>query len=100
MSSDVSSASYTLDNSGIIIQFDLKDFTSNTKVEVSPFTDITNSFTITNYSNYNMTAFNVSAISQYNCDITDNAVIGGPLVEFKSEFFCFKVGAQKQIKLY
>jgi hypothetical protein len=64
MSSDVSSASYTLDNSGIIIQFELEDFIPNTKVEVSPFIDITNSFTITNYSNYNMTAFNFSAISQ------------------------------------
>jgi len=93
MSSDVSSASYTLDDSGIIIEFELKDFTPNTKVEVSPFIDITNSFTITNYSNYNMAAFNVSAISQYSCDITDNAVIGGPLVQYKSEFFCFKAGA-------
>jgi hypothetical protein len=63
MSSDVTSASYTLDDSGIIIQFDIKDFTPNTKVDVSPFSDITDSFTITNYSNYDMVALNVSAIS-------------------------------------
>jgi hypothetical protein len=49
MSSDVTSASYTLDDSGIIIQFDIKDFTPNAKVDVSPFSDITDSFTITNY---------------------------------------------------
>jgi hypothetical protein len=82
MSSDVSSATYTLDNSGIIKQFDLENFTSSTIVDVSPgpFFDITSSFPISNYSNYDMVAFNVSAISQYSC-------------EYKSEFFCFKAGA-------
>jgi hypothetical protein len=41
MSSDVSSASYTLDDSGIFTQFDLKDSAPNTIVDVDPFRDIT-----------------------------------------------------------
>ena len=49
MSSDVSSASYALDDSGINIQFDLKDYTPNQIVAVGPFSDITGTFTITNY---------------------------------------------------
>jgi polyisoprenoid-binding protein YceI len=83
MSSDVSNASYTLDNSGINIQFDLKDFTLNTIVNATIFTNITDSFTISNYSNYDLVPFNVSAISNYSCNITNKTVLDDvPLVEY------------------
>ena len=103
MSSDVSSASYALDDSGINIKFDLKDYTPNTNVTIiglSPFTNITESFTISNYSDYDMVSLNLTALTKYSCDISNRVIIGDPLVEYKSEFFCFKAGAQKQIKLY
>ena len=98
LSSDVSSASYALDDSGINIKFDLKDYTPNTNVKIlglSPFTNITDSFTISNYSNYEMVSLNVTALTKYNCEITNQVIIGDPLVQYKSEFFCFKAGAHK-----
>ena len=83
MSSDVSSASYTLDDSGINIQFDLKDFTPNTIVNATIITNVTGSFIISNYSNYDMVAFDVSAISNYSCNITNKTVLDDvPLVEY------------------
>ncbi len=62
MSSDVSSASYALDDSGINIKFDMKDSALNTIVNVSPF-NITPSFTILNYSNYDLVPLNITAIT-------------------------------------
>jgi hypothetical protein len=47
-----------------------------------------------------MTALNVSEITQYSCNITNSAKHWIPLVQNKSEFFCYKVGAQKQVKLF
>jgi hypothetical protein len=99
MSSDISGASYALDDSGINIKFDLKDHTPNTIVDSSPFNLIA-SFAISNYSNYDMVPLNITAMTKYNCDITNRVIIGIPLVQYKTEFFCFKAGAQKQIKLY
>jgi hypothetical protein len=94
MSSDVSSASYALDDSGINIKFEMKDSAPNTIVNVSPF-NVTPSFSISNYSNYNMVPLNILAMTKYSCDITNYDIIGDPLVQYKSEFFCFKAGAQK-----
>lgn len=43
MSSDVSSASYGLEDSGINIFYDIMDFTPNYRVNVNPFsTDLSN----------------------------------------------------------
>ena len=47
-----------------------------------------------------MVPLNIAAITKYSCNITNSNIIGDPLVLYKNEFFCFKVGAQKQIKLY
>jgi hypothetical protein len=64
MSSDVSSASYALDDSGIIIHYDLKDFTPNAKVTANPFaTDLSFTFAISDYSTYNMVIFNRTALT-------------------------------------
>ncbi len=99
MSSDISGASYALDDSGINIKFDLKDHIPNTIVNSSPFNLIA-SFAISNYSDYDMVSLNLTALTKYSCNISNRVIIGDPLVEYKSEFFCFKAGAQKQIKLY
>ncbi len=66
MSSDISSASYALDYSGIKIKFDLKNHTSNIDVttnSLSLFTNITDSFSISNYSNYDMISLKIIAIT-------------------------------------
>lgn len=64
MSSDVSSASYALDDSGINIHYDLKDFKPNSRVYANPFlADLSSSFLISEYSTYNMWPFNRTAIT-------------------------------------
>ncbi len=72
MSSDVSSASYGLDDTGINIHYVLKDFTPNSKVVINPFiADLSSSF-ISNYSTYKMVELNRTAITSYNCDIKNS----------------------------
>ena len=73
MSSDASSASYGLDDTGINIHYVLKDFTPNSKVNINPFiADLSHTLLISEYSTYNMVALNRTAITSYNCDIKNS----------------------------
>jgi|LauGreDrversion4_2_1035121.scaffolds.fasta_scaffold186567_2 hypothetical protein len=100
MSSDVSSASYGLEDSGINIFYDLKDFTPNFRVVVNPFLAYLSSSFISEYPSYNMVELNRTALTSYNCDVKNSTIGSILLIQYKTEFFCFKVGGQKQIKLF
>lgn len=99
MSSDISNASYALDNTGFVIKSALKDFTRNTLVTVSPFTDFTSNFSIFDYPYHNMIPLNKTAIPSYDCSVNDTKIVTHPLVQYESQLFCYKLGSSTEIKL-
>jgi hypothetical protein len=69
-----------LDNSGIILQYNLSDYLPN-YVVASPFTVIA-SFPLTPYTSIWMYPMDASKMTTYNCFITDRTIYSNPLTQY------------------
>ena len=79
--SNVSNASYTLDNTGIIINNSLTTFPPNILINTSIFTS--NSMVLSIYSNINMRPLIIANQASYQCSVSNpNPKITNPLVSF------------------
>ena len=79
--SNISNASYTLDNTGIIINNSLTTFPPNILINASIFTN--SSMVLFNYSNINMLPVSIANQARYQCSVSNpNPKITNPLVSF------------------
>ncbi len=76
-SSDESSASYKLDDSGIIVQYNLTDYLPNT-ITASPFTVIA-PIPLVQYTSINMIPMVSGMMTTYTCSVTDSTLLSDPL---------------------
>ncbi len=76
-SSDERSASYKLDDTGIIVQYNLTDYLPNT-ITTSPFIVIA-PIPLVQYTSINMIPMVPGKMTTYTCTVTDPALLSDPL---------------------